>query len=898
MHESIFVSPELALQPDFGALPTDYKGDKFGLLPAETDGDAFVMSVHHPLTKVKETDQEVFVRYVGPAITAAGLPAAVDTLTAEPVVTSGEGISKLQLRDPLMAMGADVRKVKKVAAKHPGGLQGVLEDDIALAEGTTLQGFIEDLTLPERHFVYRQFHEGTMVEGAMVVASAREGHGVHTVRGALYNAVSPLNSISIEPFDAQNLAVDYYSEALGLFVNDNGIIVQGMFPGSKIVVDYPTAVLLPSDDGHLYAWRGRLRIVALAGNLSGPPTTGDFGQLGKEHFSATFWIDAEEGTWLGSSVTGGHEVAATGRSFRNDPGTGPWNGGNPTTESIGFRVDAAAGGKYTLKLAGVHNQVDRGANGISTSGSGAEVSISASNNGSSSSFANFDQASINDSAGRRAICQTDANHNPAFTEVDLAASIQRFHTRALGAGVIDNDTIKFPRSPWSPTCNDPNADAPGSPCNARAGMTFGYGPCFANAACPNCTGSGCNHVLNFVHDHTVTAHEMAHNIAWQQFCQRAGCGPDCTGTCGTAPIWHDVADGWAATYEGTPCVGGWTIKNSGGVDQSLYCNPNHDEGGWLPRLLNGADKFPDHRDLDGNGVNDNTDEYANSQIASYAVWEIRKGMESRCPPSGIAAFERRFMQALANMTYSYTAPSGSDRHLEQGLRDLLRAMVAQWASATNTGTYENGSPSTNKVTAGFARAGIFLQGHEAVIDVEDNDTDDRDVDWLDRDDAPPTFQVWTGREYTFDSSGKAVAPGVLPMCGTSFRVHVSTSPTFAAGSQTFVSDWVDAVECKGSYTLTAGEWNAVRGTTGGAAVKLYYRAETFSDPFPALVSPQYRMSTQPGNGAFSVPAPYAVINDTGTAGGCSATSGGAAGLWSVLLLTVLGVRRRVGRQRR
>ncbi|NUN15481.1 MAG: hypothetical protein HUU55_17795 [Myxococcales bacterium] len=851
--EVLTIDTSKTLQFNPKELPLDSKGEPFGVLPAEFEGDGFFMSVHHPAPKAEESSEQVFNQYVYPVLKANGLELATQTLQPDPAPSvSNGGNLKLQLRDAVMAYGTDARKLKKMVAAA-GGLDKVMDDMLQIGEGTTLQGFIQDLTIPQVHHVWRQTYDGIPVEGAMITATARQGQGIHSIRGTAFNNISPLNEVAFEADTAEQIALS--------FISDHFQLENPSF-------ENPQLVLMPAQSGHLYAWR--LQPVDYSFSQEIPPkgTFPDQQLLFNQTFNSMIWIDASSGEILAFQVNGiGAEVGGAGRAFNRDPGTGPSTGGNPTVTTYGFQVDGASGGNYQLKLSNVINRVDRGGDGGSN-----DVSISSSNNGSSASYANFDQSPLNTTTGRRTVCAQAASHNAAFSEVDFYAAIYKVWSRAIGNGVINTDTIKFPRSAWSPKVNR-------NFCNANASMDYGAGDCFfSDSACPDCTDTGgCSSVLNFAHDHTIVAHELAHNIGWQQFCQRPGCGPDCTGTCGTGPSWHDLADLWAATYEENPCIAGWSVKNDNGIDNSLYCNPLHDEGGWLPRLLSPADRFPEHMDLNGDGTTENDGEYANMQIGSYALWEVRQGMKSRCPPSGVPAFERRLMLALQSLSHSYTAPVGSDSGVYQAFRALLREMVNQWATSTNTGTYENGSPSTNKVTAGFAKAGIFLVARDAVIDVDDNDSGDSDVDWLSRTDAPPTFHVWTGERHGF-SGNNYTFPAILP-CNNQFRVAASNSSTFGAG--TVWSAWTDATDCKGTFTLSEGDWNTLKGASG--VTKLYYKAETRNQTILGTTST--RSSVSPGNGAFSVPAAYAMVNDTGTEGGCSA--GGAQNTsFGVLLMSL------------
>ena len=145
------------------------------------------------------------------------------------------------------------------------------------------------------------------------------------------------------------------------------------------------------------------------------------------------------------------------------------------------------------------------------------------------------------------------------------------------------------------------------------------------------------------------------------------------------------------------------------------CTGPTSEAGALPRLgqltvpfdpLAPGDHFPEHRAIA-------TGDYADGQIAAAALWSVRQGMRSKCLPSGTPQFFVRLVRALWNFGFS-TAPtcSGCDRDIYRALQDLLRQLVQQWATSGQPGGppgfAHNGAHTTNKVTSGFARAGVFL----------------------------------------------------------------------------------------------------------------------------------------------------------------------------------------------
>ena len=244
-------------------------------------------------------------------------------------------------------------------------------------------------------------------------------------------------------------------------------------------------------------------------------------------------------------------------------------------------------------------------------------------------------------------------------------------------------------------------------------------------------------------------------------------------------------------------------------------------------------------------------------------------------------------------------PANSDTGRFQELYDLEQKMVDQWATSGSPGGppafAHNGPHTTNKVTAGFARAGIFLipyqcldgnaattdaafcptgeNGGDAVVDIDDNEPADDltingvlhpETDFLRLGGPAPTFQVWTGPRYKLDgASGASTANNPSP-CNTKFQVEVSTDPTFPGGS-TINSGWIivdndpttaGSPEGFGTWTPTAPQWTTLQ--AGGAGTLIYYRVRTRD-----AADANDRLSTQPGNGLWTVPPPYAVITGDG-----------------------------------
>lgn len=420
-----------------------------------------------------------------------------------------------------------------------------------------------------------------------------------------------------------------------------------------------------------------------------------------------------------------------------------------------------------------------------------DVSIPDSSGGSSATFANFNQAPLNDTA--QALCSSGTNK--AFQQINFFGAIYNYYSNALALAIFTpfpklGGTSASAATPWSP-----RVEMAGY-CNANASMTYGACDGYFNAACPNYTTgtfAGTN-FMNFAHDNTVIAHELAHSITPRFTNSRPSdwCGaPSCAVPVGWGTF-HDLADFWADHFEGTNCTAGWVAKNLGGVNNSLNCSPSNNEGGGLPRLhivttpfspATPGDHFPEHRAVASG-------DYAEGQIGSAALWQVRVGMRSKCRPSGVPQFGVRYARALKDTGFFGSAPPSTDIGIFRYLYDLERALVDQWATSGSPmgppAFAHNGPHTTSKVTGGFARTGVFLvpyqcidgdagtsdplfcpsgdNGGDAVIDIDDNTPGDDlvapgvpgsqpEVDFLQLGGPAPTFHVWTGHGISLDRAG-------------------------------------------------------------------------------------------------------------------------------------------------
>ncbi len=422
-------------------------------------------------------------------------------------------------------------------------------------------------------------------------------------------------------------------------------------------------------------------------------------------------------------------------------------------------------------------------------------------------------------------------------------------------------------------------------CGALSTMSFGACRGYYDSACPDYSDgtSSLDNCMNFAHDNTVIAHEVGHNVTskltnWRAF---DWCGSK---KCALPVGWrslHDLADFWSAHLESTNCVGGWVCKNVGGVDAALDCH-SHTEGSGLPRLHElplpfdsdaPGDHFPEHRRVA-------TGEYADMQIAAAALWELQLGMRSKSRTAGLLPVAPRFTRTLRKTGFLGFTPASTDLGIYEYLFELENELADEWQSAAGH--------LTSKVTAAFARAGLFLvpyqcldwdpanddprfcpagdHGGDAVIDVDDNDPDDdyairgvshAEVDYLELSGPAPAFHVWTGPRYRFDADGNAQLTA-QPLCNREYRVDLSTDPELSSDT-TVDSGWrsVPEAACYGQWTPSPDQWTLLQ--AGGPGARIYYRVTTRD-----AGGDNTRISTAPGNGMWTVPPPYVVLTADGT----------------------------------
>ena len=836
---------------DAKALPADARAQ----FPAY-DGDVFFVTL--PARRQESVSaQEVSDKVITPILKAVGFERGLKGLKMPPA----EGI-----KQPVSNFGGLAQQVAFEYANTPQlsrpGTQYMIDaflkrsagDDVNAAlkmgEGMDFNQFVAGIERVGIDYPFQQVEGDVPIEHTHLLASRWDGQSITKVAGVLFNQYTIANNRNINADAAVQTAIRSLAGLKGI----------DRVSERQQVQDGPTLVLLPygTDGAGITQLRYAYRMIVR-------------GVVSRHVGPILLWLDADNRNII-KLETLVKDVGASGVVYNRDPGVG--------TTTSSFQVDTSSGGNYTLALFGMANRVDFGGDNNTAN----DLSIPDNAGGSSATFANFNQAAISDAA--QALCASGTNK--AFQQVNFFATVQRYYQVSISQGIF----TPFPVEPWSPRVESQSAG-----CNAFSTMDFGACYGYFDKSCPNLPDSK----MNFSHDNTIIGHELAHNVTQRLTNGRPGnwCG---SGSCAVPVGWddfHDLADFWADHFDSTNCTAGWVAKNMGRVDYSLNCTNSAEDSG-LPRLHSvttpfnpgaAGDHFPEHRA----GL---TCQYCDGQIAAALLWQVRVGMRSKCRPSGLPQFGVRFQRALRETGFVGLTPMNTDLDRYRGLYDLEQKLVDQWATSGFPGGpsafAHNGPHTTNKVTAGFARGGVFLIpyqcldgntatvdarycpagefGGDAVIDIDDNDPADDlringvlhpEVDFLKLGGPAPTFQVWTGPRYKLDGAGGASTLNRSP-CNAKFLVEVSTNPAFPAAS-TINSGWITVdtdpttpatPEGFGTWSPDASQWATLQ--AGGAGTLIYYRVTTRD-----ASDLNERISTQPGNGVWTVIPPYAVLTADG-----------------------------------
>ncbi|MGI9289040.1 MAG: hypothetical protein ACR2P1_26950, partial [Pseudomonadales bacterium] len=576
-------------------------------------GDAFHVTV--PIRQKSELSAtNVFDAHVLPALKAMGFnrenTAKSFTLPPEPGVAYQRAklkglmdqINDEYQRNPNLLRPKTQEMLDVLSGRRDGDVVASVSKALEMAEDMNLQQYVADIERLEIVYPFQQVVDDVPIEHTLVNASRWEGQSIHSVYGSFFNNFDVVNQSAM---NKKQIVARLPDSLLQVDSIAKRVDKKDVDQFRRIsVTDGPHLVLLPYGADNIgntqmhYAYRMIARTHF----------------MGERNFDFLLWSDAADARILKLESLTQQATRARGETFNRAPDVG--------TVARNFEVDDTSGVTYQLSLSGVMNRVDYLGDGDGAN----DVSISVHINGSTETFANFNQAPLDDES--EALCRSGANK--AYQQINFFANIYKYRSWTVANGIF----MPFPALPWSPRVES------SFPCNANSSMNFGFCDGYEEATCPEYVGepNDKSRAINYALDNTVVAHEMGHNITQRYTNARPSdwCESD---TCPVALGWvslHDLADFWADHFESTNCNSGWVAKNIDGVDASLNCGATHSEGGGAPRLhevdipfdatdpTDPKDHFPEHRDLIVPPAH-----YYDMQIGTAALWQVRQGMRSK-----------------------------------------------------------------------------------------------------------------------------------------------------------------------------------------------------------------------------------------------------------------------------
>ncbi len=684
----------------------------------------------------------------------------------------------------------DIEETKKRLAGKLGKLSPATEKDIEERANQNRA----NAQRAQEVLVFDQHFEGVPIDNTGVRALSQRGRGLVALMGRVFNLVEMGNRRSLDEAGAVAAAtrhVSQYTKVLGEGSPEGPRPVpspDGPLPAPSTAPTaapspVPTAQPAPSPDPQrrddaLPQSKPELVILPYGKTMLYAWRL----DVQAEEGPYRLWVDAESGKILQLEPQFFSD-AASGLTFNISPTVG--------TEVQGFEVNGPSGGNYALTLTGRIVGANGGADGVTNT----PVTISS----AGGPPADFNVSPINGATVERT---NQAGYNSRFMEVNTYSWVFNHmkNFEGLGSQTFASITV---------TANHSNPCGDGSVNNACASavnntLKFGIG----SATTSSSTSS--NALFNSGLDATVITHEFGHILSRRQLAVGGGTF--------TGAISEGLSDFWAATVHNNPTFGAYWEHNSGAPVQT----------GFVPRLAETLDVFPDHRSLASGS-------HADGQMINWALWSTRVGLNNQ-GALGTAVININLLKALETSGIGLTN-SGSDKAVHDSYLNLLQQLTTQFGTGS----------SIHKLCSGFARAGIFLSERDAVVDISD--------DFLQRGAAAgPTFTVWTGRDYQF-SGTTAQAANVF---NTRFEIEVANDAAFTvnrvtSGVQSGVTNPAGGVP-NGTFTLPVANWNTLK-----AGDKIFYRVTTTE-----AGGGNSRISTSPGNGfVASADPPYAVINESG-----------------------------------
>ncbi len=430
-------------------------------------------------------------------------------------------------------------------------------------------------------FRFDQFFRESPIENAILQIVWRSDEGFIAISGRVFNTINVANRRKLTAGQAKEAAEGY---------------VQKYTKVSEDLNSKSQLVLLPYGETFLFAWK-----------MDVHATEGPY----------RVWIDADSGKVL-QLLPLFFSDNARGLVFSLNP--------NGAAEEKTFEVDSPSGGLYYLKLSGVLEVGNDGADGVCSG----DLTISDDGSGA----ANFNVSPINGTIVDRV---GSTNYNCRFQDVNAYAWIYS-HIETF-VDILGSTSI--PAVDVTVNANYNNAYAYPT-LNA---LKFGIG----NAT--QGTSTSCNDVFNSALDATVLTHEFGHLINHHNY-----------GGTLSRNINEGLADFWALTMFGTDTFGAYWGGNCTSPSQ----------GGWVPRRAEAQDVFPEHRSL-------STSAYGDGQIVCWALWNVRREF-NESSALGTFLINSNLLDAMATANSSGVS---TDQQVHDTFLDLLQQLAPLFNSSRN-----------------------------------------------------------------------------------------------------------------------------------------------------------------------------------------------------------------------
>lgn len=586
-----------SIQPAIQALPAEATGQLPGY-----DGEFFRVNLK-PESGVQASTQGA-EDILGKILSAIGWSRSRDDLRALEPQALPQGDSKT-IEAEIQRAEAETRRrlqgeLGKINQASEEAIREQVEEARRLAQAQT------------RIYRYVQYYQGVAFENTSLQVIWRSGEGFSAVTGRAFNQVTFTNSRRLNA-DAAQLSAEKY---IGQYTEVSGA------PKPR-----PEMVILPYGEGFKYAWR--MDVTAVEGPYR-------------------VWVDAENG-----------KVLQLDPLFFFDGGRGLVFNPDPTTGTVEktFEVDAPSGGQYRLRLSGVLDVNNSGADGVCSG----DVTVAA-----GSGEANFNVSPINGTVVQQ-VNQTD--YNCRFQEVNVYAWVHEHintFTNTLGGNAFGTITATVNN-------NNPCGFGINNACaSGTTSLTFGIGGGTAN------NSTNFDDLFNTAIDVTVVTHEFGHLVNNNNYGSNI------------RPFMNEgLADFWCYTIHNVNTIAAWSAQNRG-----LPAN-----NGRLPRQADVQDVFPEHRAFA-------TSAHADGEMIAWALWSARQELNA-ISALGTLNINTNLMDAIA--TASGTTGT-TDRIVHDNYLNLLQQLAPLYATSRNI----------HKILTGFARAGIYLSERDAVIDISDD----------------------------------------------------------------------------------------------------------------------------------------------------------------------------------